>query len=206
MIFGLIPAAGKSTRMGRPKLLLPLGSRTVLEHTVEALKVAGIDHVLVVVGPHVADLANVAEKGGAHALVLDAETREMRSTIERGLDWIESRFRPTAEDLVVLTPGDQPLIPPEVLGSLFAALTNNPDRTIAIPTFEGKRGHPLVLRWTHAAAIRALPAGVGVNTYMREQTKALLEVLVASADILSDLDTPEDYEALIRRWEGNSRR
>ena len=201
MIFGLIPAAGKSTRMGQPKLLLPLGGQTVIEHTLRAMKVAGVNHVLVVVGPHVADLGRVVENADAHALVLGAETAEMRSTIERGLGWIEERFRPAAHDLIVLTPGDQPLIGPNVLGSLFAALSENPDRSITVPTFEGKRGHPLVFQWTHAAPIRALPAGAGVNKYLRDQTGVLLEVPVASVDILSDLDTPEEYAELTRRWE-----
>src|SRR5207237_3552168 len=58
----LIPAAGKSTRMGRPKLALPLGGRTVLEHVVAALRDAGVEHVLVVVGPHVPELVRSEER------------------------------------------------------------------------------------------------------------------------------------------------
>ncbi len=52
MIFAVVPAAGRSSRMGRPKLSLPLGGRTVLEHVVIALRQGGVDEVLVVVGPH----------------------------------------------------------------------------------------------------------------------------------------------------------
>src|SRR5437879_4363300 len=59
-VHAVIPAAGQSTRMGRPKLALPLGGRSVLERVVDALRGAGVD-VLVVLGPHVADLAAAAQ-------------------------------------------------------------------------------------------------------------------------------------------------
>src|SRR5207245_3833202 len=81
--FGLIPAAGKSRRMGRPKLTLPLGERTVIEHVISAVLEGGVDNVLVIVGPGQADLRSLAEKAGATVLELDEDTAEMRDTIER---------------------------------------------------------------------------------------------------------------------------
>ena len=75
MTFAIIPAAGHSTRMGRPKLSLPLGERTVLEHVIAALRQGGVDHVLVVVAPHVAELvplANAARRGGLSAFRVNA--------------------------------------------------------------------------------------------------------------------------------------
>ena len=65
MIAGLIPAAGHSRRMGRPKLALPFAGRTVLELVIAALQAAGVAPVLVVLGPHVADLAGLAP-GSSH--------------------------------------------------------------------------------------------------------------------------------------------
>src|SRR5205807_30650 len=74
MIFAVVPAAGKSTRMGRPKLSLPLGNFTVLEMVIGALRQGGVDHVLVVAAPHVGELAPLAQSAGAHALVLPDDT------------------------------------------------------------------------------------------------------------------------------------
>ena len=65
MIVALIPAAGHSRRMGRPKLALPLGDRTVLEHVLTALRDGGVERILVVLGPHVADLGPIAARAGA---------------------------------------------------------------------------------------------------------------------------------------------
>ena len=67
-VFALVPAAGFSRRMGRPKLGLPLGERTVLEHVVAALRQGGAEHVLVVVGPHVPELAPLAAAAVAEVL------------------------------------------------------------------------------------------------------------------------------------------
>ena len=69
-----------------------------------------------------------------------------------------------------------------------------------VPTFHGRRGHPALLSWEHVARIRKLPADQGLNAYLRQHVDVTLEVPVDFADILTDLDTPEDYEQLRRRW------
>src|SRR5436190_21295553 len=92
--FALLPAAGKSTRMGRPKLALPLGERTVLERVLDVLRAAQIADTLVVLGPHGSALKPVAEVAGAHVLLLAEETPEMRATIQHGLEWLQDRFAP----------------------------------------------------------------------------------------------------------------
>ena len=76
MIYGLIPAAGKSSRMGRPKLSLMLGERTVLTHVLDSLREGGVAQTLVVVGPQSgdADRPAVGRK-------LDGIQQEMRNPI-----------------------------------------------------------------------------------------------------------------------------
>src|SRR5712691_10446212 len=98
MTHALIPAGGRSTRMGRPKLALPLGDRSVLERVVGSVRRAGVEHVLVVIGPHVPELVPLARSAGAHVLLLDAETADMRATIEHGLRWLEDHFHPRPDD------------------------------------------------------------------------------------------------------------
>src|SRR5262245_65678763 len=118
MTFAVVPAAGQSTRMGRPKLALPVGDRTVLDLVVEALKQATIEHVLVVVGPHVPELVALAECNGAEVLQLKDETPDMRATVQRGLDWLEQRYQPRPEDAWLLVPADHPTLRPDVVPKL----------------------------------------------------------------------------------------
>jgi molybdenum cofactor cytidylyltransferase len=197
--FGLIPAAGKSVRMGQPKLALPLGGRSVLEWVLAALRAAGVEHTLVVLGPHVPELEPLARAAGAHVLPLTEETPDMRATVERGLAWLEAAFHPAAGDRWLLVPADHPTLDANVVrGLLQAELPQG--RTILIPTFQGRRGHPALIGWEHVPAIRALAQGEGLNLYVRRQEQATLEMPVKSAEVLCDLDTPEEYERLQRRW------
>ena len=94
MIYALLPAAGKSVRMGQPKLGLRLGDRTVLETVVASLRAADTGPILVVLGPHLAELASLAGRAGAEVLLLPAQTPDMRATVEQGLRWLEERFHP----------------------------------------------------------------------------------------------------------------
>jgi molybdenum cofactor cytidylyltransferase len=201
--FAVLPAAGKSARMGRPKLALPLGGCSVLERVVEAVRRAGVEAVVVVIGPHVPELAPLAEAAGAHALLLPEETADMRATVEHGLRWLEERFRPAPADRWLLLPADHPTLDAELVRRLLEARARAADRSIVIPTFHGRRGHPAVIDWKHVAGVRALPPGLGLNRYFRQQSEETLEVPVESPEVLCDLDTPEEYERLMRRCQGS---
>jgi molybdenum cofactor cytidylyltransferase len=202
MTFAVIPACGHSRRMGRPKLSLKLGGRTVLEHVLDALRRGGAEHPLVVVGPHVPELSLIAEANGVHVCRLPEETADMRATVEAGLAWLEQRFHPRQEDDWLLVPGDHPALDPDVVRQLRQMRLKHPDRSIFVPTFQGRRGHPTLIGWKHVADIRAHPAGEGLNTYLRGQAEEVMELSVASAAVLCDLDTPEDYERL--SWQKSS--
>jgi molybdenum cofactor cytidylyltransferase len=199
--FALIPAAGKSRRMGRPKLALPLGGRTVLERVLDAVRQAGVGPVLVVLGPHGADLQPPAAAAGAEVLLLPEETPDMRATVGHGLDWVERTWRPAAEDRWLLLPADHPTLDGRVVTELLRAQAGRPECGVAVPTYQGKRGHPTLIAWRHVDAIRALPADVGLNAFFRSGVD-VLEVPLADAAVLTDLDTPEEYERLRQQWAG----
>jgi len=204
MTYAVIPAAGKSSRMGRPKLALPVGEHTILERVIAALRQGGVEHILVVVGPQVPELVPLAERANAHAYLLDRETGHMRETVEKGLAWLEEHFHPRPRDAWLLVPADHPTLEPSVIRQLLAAEQAHAQRSIFVPTYEGRRGHPTLIRWQHVAAIRRLPAGEGLNRYFRGKGDAVLEVPVASPGVLIDLDTPDDYARLLQNSAHNS--
>lgn len=192
MIFGVIPAAGKSTRIGVPKLALPLGDRSVLEHAIAALQAAGVATV-VVIGKHVPQLVPLVERANAHPLLLDTETAQMRETVEAGLAWIESQFHPSGDDAWLLLPADHPVLEPEVIRKMVAARNSAP---IVVPMNGGKRGHPVLFAWSEVAKIRSFSREQGIDAYVREHQSAVLELTVEHPGIHTDLDTWQDYERL----------
>jgi molybdenum cofactor cytidylyltransferase len=198
--FALIPAAGLSRRMGRPKLLLPLGDRTILAHVIDTLRAAHVAEVLVVLAPGDEALQEIAVGANANVLRLDLPTPDMRATCLRGLDWLEQRQQPERDDGFLLAPADHPTMRSDVVSALISAAPQHPDTLVIVPAYQGQRGHPVWVRWRCVPEIRALPEGAGLNRFIRAQAARTHELDWADPEVLRDLDTPEDYERLLRDW------
>lgn len=199
--YSVTPAAGLSRRMGRPKLQLRLGKRTVLEHVLAALNASRVDHVLVVLGPSARFLAELVEPP-AEILMLDADTPDMRATVCAGLRHLEERFHPADDDALLLALGDQPTIRAALIDRLVAEHGRDTTK-IRVPSIDGRRGHPTLFPWSLTKEFAELPADQGIDALVRSRPERVAELPTDESAILEDLDTPVDYERLRRRdWEG----
>jgi molybdenum cofactor cytidylyltransferase len=193
MIAALVPAAGRSSRMGQSKLMMTLDGAPLLHRVVTALSRGGADRVVVVVPP--ADtpdgppIAAEARRAGADVVIPDTRPADMRMSVELGLARLETDPLPR---FVLLAPADAPGIAAELVARLVEIARERPG-SIVVPFHDGRRGHPLVLPWSLAVQIPTLPAGVGVNALVARHADSVVEWLSASSDILVDLDTPEDW-------------
>lgn len=201
-IAAIVPAAGESRRMGRPKPLLEFDGRPLIARVVSALIEGGARPAVVVAppadspeGPSIAQAA-----AGAGALVLTPETRpaEMRDSVELALE--ELRRQVESPVAIALAPADAPGIAGALVARLLTVWRENPER-IVIPKGEGRRGHPVVIPWRLAMEISSLPADVGVNALIAAHAGDVLEVDVGCVALIDDLDTPEDLQRL-RKEEG----
>ena len=194
MVTAIVLAAGESRRMGRPKALLPFGKRSVIATVVHCLSRCPIDDLIVVAGPHATALAEeLGERSGSGnpspRLVLNDRYAEgMLTSVQAGIAAASPETR-----LFLIALVDQPMIDPEVVAPLIEVARSAGER-IVIPTFEGRRGHPLFLPAGLAAEVSTLSAGIGLRELMQRHPEAVLHVPVASDTILRDIDTPEDYE------------
>jgi len=196
MIAAIVPAAGRSERMGQPKLILPIDGLPVITRVVLALRQGGANPVVVVAPPRDSPGANILikEAGRAGATVIIAATRpaDMRASFELGLSQLQGTASPSA---VLLAPGDSPGMTPGLVNQLVRHTESTP-QSLVIPTYQGKRGHPIALPWTLALESRSLPEGVGLNALVALHANETVEVEVGEPGTLDDLDTPEDYQ----RW------
>jgi molybdenum cofactor cytidylyltransferase len=199
MIPAIVPAAGRSERMGRPKLTLPIDGISVIARVVAALREGGADPVVVVVPPAAmpgaAELAVEAEQAGACVVVADPAPPDMRASVQCGLDRLGKM--PGHRSTLLIAPGDSPGISAGLVARVIARARVEP-RSIIIPTSQGRRGHPIALPSSLADEIRELPADVGINTMVRRHADKVVELDLDDPDAIADLDTPEDYE----RWAG----
>ncbi|MCE9525905.1 MAG: nucleotidyltransferase family protein [Planctomycetales bacterium] len=153
--FAIIPAAGNSTRMGTPKLLLPVNGRTMVEQTLAAWRASGVEKVIVIIRPDDQELAEVCRDCDAEVVVPPVAPPEMKDSVQCGLRYIEANFVPTNEDAWLLAPADMPNLSPRVIEALMAK--HNPRKPkILVPTLDGKRGHPVLFPWTLAVEVHSL--------------------------------------------------
>src|SRR5688500_10041739 len=102
--FAIIPAAGASQRMGRPKLLLPWGSTTVIEHVLTQWRQSRVDETIVVVSPDNGPLIEVCRREGCRLVIPDSPPVDMLASIQHGLRYVERRLTPQAADAWLVAP------------------------------------------------------------------------------------------------------
>lgn len=197
MYFAVVPAAGESSRMGRPKLSLPLNGRTILEQAIASLRSGGVEHVLVVISARAPDLARFAERAGALVCELPQPTRDMRETVEHGLRWFENRFHPKPNDGWFLTPADIAAFSANVVRRLCDQYESLHSSSILVPVFAGQRGHPTLIPWRLVHDIFAHPPSEALNRFLRRHHDVTREVPVDDPGVLVDLDTEANYQQLV---------
>ena len=205
-IAAIVPAAGESRRMGRPKPLLEFEGRPLIARVVSALLEGGARLVVVVSppgdSPEGPPIARAAAEAGAAVLTPKTRPAEMRDSVEMAIEELKQLDSPPAA--VALAPADGPGLDGALVVRLLNAWRENPER-IVIPTAGGRRGHPVVIPWRFMNEIPSLPAGVGINALMAERAEDIIEIDVADEARIADLDTPEDLQRL-RTGEGRQAR
>lgn len=202
-IFAVVPAAGHSRRMGRPKLLLSLRGESVIGRLIKVLRRPPVEDVVVVVRRSDAELAAAVAVAGGTVVSPESDPPDMRSSAAAGLADIESRWSPSDDDVWLLVPADHPLLDPAVLPELLTAWNAlRPD--ILLPTFRGERGHPALFRWSLVTHINVLPQDRGLNALRDLPGIRVVEHEVTCPGVTLDLDTPEDWERLKRITDGEN--
>ncbi len=187
-VSAIILAAGKSSRMGQPKMSLAWGNTTVLGKVVETIQNTGIDDVLVVTG----GAKNEVEKIIANYQVRivhnqDYANNEMLASIQLGLQ----AQKPTAEATLICL-GDQPQVEERSVRLVCEMFLAQKSR-IVVPSYRMRRGHPwLIARelWDEVLQMRAPES---MRDFLNKHGENIFYINYDSPSILQDLDTPSDY-------------
>jgi molybdenum cofactor cytidylyltransferase len=192
MIAAVVLAAGKSERMGQPKMGLPWGDTTVIEKVIATLVQAGLDEVVVVTG---GGREEVERALGSLPRVWpvrvvfnpDFATGEMLSSLQRGVTTLGEAIEAA---LIVL--GDQPQIQTPVVRTIMDAYVQS-GASLVIPSYAMRRGHPMLVARSLWAGLLALHPPQTLRELVQAHKDAILYVNVDTPSILQDLDSPEDY-------------
>ena len=192
--FAIVPAAGHSTRMGRPKLLLPIAGRPLILHTLAAWQASRVMRIVVVVRPDDELLAEVVRATGVDLAIPPIAPPDMKASINYGLKHIEQTYFPAEADAWLVAPADMPGLSPLIINRLIDEAAVKPDRVI-IPTLGGRRGHPVLLPWPLTARASQLAEGQGLATLIDGANPLLLPcdaLDAAPTRAFADIDTPEE--------------
>lgn len=188
-------AAGLSSRMGAPKMLIPWGGRPVVRVMVRKFLEAGVDHVVVVTGSGREEVEN-SLRGLRVRPVFNPRFREdMATSVQTGVDAV-----PPETEFLFITPSDYPWLSVTTIIGLMDAARENPAHAVFQPVFQGRGGHPLGLRIGATgvppvdlrAEILEAPAGWSLRDLLHRRDGLLYRWPCQDPGCLRDLDTPED--------------
>ena len=190
-VCAIVLAAGASTRMKTQKMLLPFKGKTIVETVVDnALKVT--DKVVVVLGSHKNEISEKLSGRNISLAINENYLQGMLSSVICGFQNL-----PEKVDAVLIFLGDQPHIPSEA-AELVVSEWRNSEKGIVIPTFNGKRGHPVLIETRYKNEIENLDIEKGLRQLMEIRKNDILEVDCQYPGILRDIDTPEEYNEEIK--------
>ena len=186
-VSALVPAAGRSTRMGPVnKLLAPFDGRAMVRHVVEQLTGSSVRPVVVVTG-HEAERVREALDGTGASFVHNSAYREgLSGSIRAGLAAL-----PESVEAALVCLGDMPLVTPEHVERLVAAFDPDEGREICVPVFEGKRGNPVLFARRFFEEMAAVRGDVGARHLIGEYEEYVCEVAMDDRAVLLDVDSPQ---------------
>jgi molybdenum cofactor cytidylyltransferase len=186
----IILSAGISSRMKKCKQLLQWGNSTVLSTIIASYKLVGVGEIIVVSGGFRELIENEAKKNSVQVIFNpEFNNGEMKDSLIIGLSAI-TKIDPEG---VFIALGDQPMImPKDILG--MVALHQNDTRSIIIPSFNMKRGHPWLVPNRLIPELKSLAEGQTLRNFLWNHTLDIVYYDVEDSRILEDLDTPEEYE------------
>lgn len=201
MIVALVPAAGASSRMGSPKLLLPFGGAgSVLASYLGVLERGGVERLLVIVAAgDDGALAREAGRAGAEVATNPAPERGMLSSLWAGLDALAG----DPAEALVLGPADFPALRAGTVRDLLDTVRGG--AVLAVPTVDGARGHPLVVSGELASEIRGLDLALGLRQLLDRHADELREVAVDDPGAILDVDDETSYRRALALARGAGR-
>jgi molybdenum cofactor cytidylyltransferase len=191
----VVLAAGNSSRMeGRHKMLLPVGGRPVIRHTLERILAAAPQETVVVTGFKGRDVI--------------AAIADLPVTLQPNARWEEGQMTSAAigtgaltkaTDAVMMCLGDMILLEPHDYLELVDAYLEKTDRPIVIPYFGEQRGNPILFASSYVHEVAMGERHIGCKKLANQYPEDVFRYAVSHDRFVADMDTPADYAKALER-------
>ena len=198
MVSAILLGAGRSRRMGRDKLSLSWGNRTVFEQCLQVLLRSKADEVIVVRGGR---SKAVRDRTGGYSAPYAKKAKfvfnlcaekGMSTSIQEGIKWID----PKSEGILIAL-GDQPLLKTRTIDALIRAFARG-KRSIVVPVCRGERGHPVIFDRIYVKELLHLKGDEGGKSILGAHPERVVKVRSASRGVVADIDTWQGYKKSLK--------
>lgn len=189
----IILAAGASTRMGRPKLLLPYGGRTLMRHTAETAAASLCRPILVVLGAYTNRLKREIEGLPVRSVINERWADGMGSSIQVGMETLNMYDRADSTEALVLMLCDQPYVTAAVINDLVKAY-HLKGKGIIASEYNGTLGVPALFGRKYFAELAISRGAAGAKHIIAAHASDVVPMPFPKG--VTDIDTPEDYREL----------
>jgi molybdenum cofactor cytidylyltransferase len=181
--------------MGRNKLLLVVGGRTILDRVLNALEASVVDEIVVVLGHDPEVIEDIVEAHGVNTVLNIGYEKGMTSSFQAGL-------RETAAESVFLVLGDQLGLDPVLLDVMMELMASDPDALIVSSVHKGIKGHPVLFRRGLFREILDLKEEETMKDVV-DRHESDHRTVEGDMWCTMDVDTPEDFERAVRLFEAS---
>ena len=191
----VVLAAGTSSRMeGRHKMLLPMGDKPVVRHTVERILAADPLEVVVVTGFKGGDVMQALLD---RPVALQPNPRYEEGQMTSAAIGVGALTKAT--DVVMMCLGDMVLLESRDYIELVEAYRNKTDRSILIPYFGDQRGNPIVFASSYVHEVAMGERHIGCKKLANEYPEDVFRYDAKHDRFTSDMDTPAEYRRMLER-------
>ena len=194
MIVAVVLSAGESSRMGRPKALLPIDGQTFIEKIVGALKKSSVAKVIVVLGHNADEMRRHIQHLPIEILVNPDYKLGQLSSLQVAVRSLEKE---ADCDGMLVHLVDHPYVNTQLLESMIK-LCEETAKLIIVPRYNGKRGHPVIFSRKLFKELLAAPVDQGAKAVVDAHRADTLEIDTEDEGITLDIDTPELYRQHVK--------
>jgi molybdenum cofactor cytidylyltransferase len=194
MIIAVVLSAGESSRMGRPKALLPIGGQKFIERIIRVIGQSRVGRTIVVLGHHADELRGQIEHLPIQIVVNPDYQRGQLSSLQAAIRYIKNDDRC---DGMLVHLVDHPFIDVPLVDVLIETFYET-KKLIVVPRHKGKRGHPVIFSRDLFEELLNAPADQGAKAVVNAHREETLEIEWQDQGITLDIDTPELYRQHVR--------
>jgi len=195
MIVAVILSGGESSRMGRPKALLPIDGVRFVEKIVSTLKSTDVGNIIVVLGHNAEEIQRKIRDLPVTILINHDYKQGQLSSLQVAIRHLESSGGPVDGILVHLV--DHPYIDANLV-NLMIDRFHETKKLIVVPRFQDRRGHPVIFARALFSELLAAGTDQGAKPVVHAHRDDTLEIDTDDKGVLIDIDTPEEYRLHVK--------